>query len=269
MTEKPSFVRKIDWAEQHFVKFCGLVDAFADSHPYTVSRRLEGKRKVPRWRLEFTSMPDDDLPLVLGDVLYNMRSSLDHLACALVASSRRTSSFFPIITERIWDIPQVEGENEKRTKMRRNWGTATKTMHPEAIKILQTAQPIEPRPDPRAKHALSILNNLSNKDRHSKLSVPIWGLAGDGTTAELTREDGSLVEANPQGVGNRTGFQDGAILQVPPDVVEVNLQGTPLILVRVAGDWGNIRIPHDLRPAFHWIREELFAPLMSYLHTYS
>jgi hypothetical protein len=269
MTEEPSFIRKIDWAEQHLVKIQGLIDTFADDHPYTVTHRFEGKRKKSRWRLEFTGSPDEDLPLILGDVLYNIRSGLDHLAGMLVQPSKRTKAFFPIVTESIWDIPEVEGENEERAKARRNWNSVTRTMRPEAVTILKAAQPIEPRPDPRAKHILSILNVLSNKDRHSKFNILVRGLAGEGITAELTTKDGSVFEGDPQGIGSRTGFQDGATLKVPPGVVKVDLQGTPLVLVRVAEDWGNIRIPHDLLPMFPWIRDRLFTPLMPYLQSRS
>jgi hypothetical protein len=240
MAEKPSFVRKIDWAEHHLVKLERHVDAFRESHPYTVTRRIEGKDQKTVWRLEFNDVLSEEVPLILGDVLYNMRTSLEHLAAALVRPSHRSHMMFPIFTEPIWEIPWVEGENEERTKRRNQWGTITRFMRPEAVAILKAAQPVEPAPDPRAKHALIILNILSNKDRHRDLSVVAWGLAASGMICELVMPSGVVFRV-PAGDGGRKGFPDGAeITPIPPDVVQVNLQGTPRVIVRIAQDWGYI-----------------------------
>ena len=91
MAEVPSFTRKLDWAEQHLVKIESVVTAFVNSHPYMATYAIEHKKK-PTWRLHFTATPDDRLPLIVGDVLHNVRASLDYLVGALVPSSEREAT---------------------------------------------------------------------------------------------------------------------------------------------------------------------------------
>jgi len=265
MTDTPSHIRKIDWAEKHLVKLEELVGDFANSHPYTVTRRVEGQRKKRAvWRLEFTSQPGPDLSLIVGDILYNMRSSLDHLAAALVKPSLRSKVMFPIFTEPVWELPHVEGENPERTKSRQRWETVTRAMQPEAVAIIKNAQPIEPRPNPDQLHPLTVLNRLSNKDRHSGFSLISWGLVPE-PDCEVTFEDGStrITEGT---LGPYIGIQDGAeIGGIPPGVVKVDLKGTPLVVLQVEKSWGNIRVPTNLQKIAEAIRVLILEPCEPYL----
>lgn len=60
--------------------------------------------------MEFTESPDPVWALMVGDILYNLRSCLDYLAGALNPPSVRSHVMFPIAHETIWDIPFADGE---------------------------------------------------------------------------------------------------------------------------------------------------------------
>ena len=100
--EVPSYLRKLSWAEDHLVRLEQSIAEFAGRHPY-FTRRVEH-----RWILEFTEPADPRWPLVVGDVLYNVRSGLDHLAVALNPWSRRHDIYFPIVREAIWEITPAD-----------------------------------------------------------------------------------------------------------------------------------------------------------------
>src|SRR4051812_18022417 len=120
----PSFVAKIARAKEHLIELEGVVDAFGESRPYTVRQRINGKGKV--WRLEFTADPaNTDIPVVAADVIYNLRSGLDHLMGSLVPRKRRSSVMFPIMWEGVWE-PAVPGENADRIKQRERWQSCVK-----------------------------------------------------------------------------------------------------------------------------------------------
>jgi hypothetical protein len=74
--------------------------------------------------------PDHRLPLIAGDVVYNLRAGLDHLACALVSVSDRSHVMFPILIESVWDIPVQDAENQQGTKNRQRRETGHQAHFP-------------------------------------------------------------------------------------------------------------------------------------------
>jgi hypothetical protein len=95
-TVVPSFVAKVARAKEHLIELESVVDAYKDSRPYTVRQLIDDKGKRKPWRLEFTADPaNTDIPIVAADVIYNLRSSLDHLMAALVRPKRQAASCFP------------------------------------------------------------------------------------------------------------------------------------------------------------------------------
>ena len=99
----PSYTEKLSWAEAHLTKLEAALKTYADRHPYKVTHSI--KQQKDHWRLRFIEAPNREVPLIVGDFLYNVRGGLDHLACALVPRKYRRSVSFPIIREPIWDIP--------------------------------------------------------------------------------------------------------------------------------------------------------------------
>ncbi|HEV1993428.1 MAG TPA: hypothetical protein VGR03_03760 [Candidatus Acidoferrum sp.] len=90
---------KIRWANKHIENLKASLDA-VESHPYPVTVKRDPKT---RERVYYaTKVPDisSEFALSAGDILHNLRSALDHLACGLVRANGGTitnSTEFPII----------------------------------------------------------------------------------------------------------------------------------------------------------------------------
>ncbi|HEY5986594.1 MAG TPA: hypothetical protein VIV12_09490 [Streptosporangiaceae bacterium] len=60
------------------------------------------------------------------------------------------------------------------------------------------------------------------------------------------------------------GFKDGADIPIGRDVAFVKLKGTPVVVLRVNDQWGNILLPRDLWMIIKWLRNEAIAKLAPY-----
>ncbi|HEY5986595.1 MAG TPA: hypothetical protein VIV12_09495 [Streptosporangiaceae bacterium] len=155
-TELPSYVRKVNWAEQHLLELSKRVLAFMDSEPYEVTDPVEGARGHSIARLVFTAQPDPDIALFAGDVLYNLRRTFDYLVASLVRRSDRSKVLCPILHEPVWEIPIKEGENRERKNNGEKWESlSNKVKSPEAVEILKDLMPLDARTKPPQMHALN------------------------------------------------------------------------------------------------------------------
>jgi hypothetical protein len=230
LATEPSYVRKADRAEEHIFHLAVLLGAFAAKEPYTVTDPVEDKRKKRFSRLVFTESPPEDVDLIVGEVIYNLRASFDYLIGSLVPASQRSSVLCPILREPVWEIPHVSGENKQRTKDRERWfSLAHHITVTDAIAALKDLMPLDSRRKPGEGHALDLLHRLSNKDRHQRLPVLTWGL-GDVRAKVVRKGSGQIVPAQMEGIDPRhNGIKNGAPIPVPGDVVYVKLKGTPVV----------------------------------------
>lgn len=84
---------KIERAEAHWHEVFALVKTFAESHSYTVGQDVEpdGQIVLKGKFTDVISIPAL-IPVVAGEVLYQLRSALDHMTCALAAENGATDS---------------------------------------------------------------------------------------------------------------------------------------------------------------------------------
>jgi len=243
-----------------------LVEQFSDSHPYEVEVVEEGRPRVRAFRLRFTSKPDPTLALVVGDFLYNVRSGLDHLAASLVPAANRRSVMFPILREAVWTMPHEEGEAAERTRARERWQTCTRGMKDEAVAIIIQAQPVNLEASYPNFHVLDVLNRLSNRDKHERLTVVSHGLCD--VACEWRTPSGELIEA-PSSDSNLKadeGLKDGAKIHVPENAVAVELHGATTLGVPMGPRGEHVEIPLTFRELMRVVRENLALPLAPYLH---
>jgi hypothetical protein len=108
-TAKPLDLRgaflKIKWAKKHIADLGKERVAFLGSNPYYGIPQFNAETNRTRFILE--SVPDipPEIRLLLGDVVHNLRTALDHLACELVRSTgiAEPKVYFPICeTEQIY-----------------------------------------------------------------------------------------------------------------------------------------------------------------------
>jgi hypothetical protein len=267
----PSFSQKLSWAEVRLEELEQSIQDFRCRHPYRTRRREDGNPESP-WIMEFTEAPDRRWPLMVGDVLYNLRATLEYLAGALNPSSARYAATFPVVREPVWDLPPTEGETEARTRARNAWLSATRKMNPEAVAILQRLQPtVDHSP---FFHCLDLLSRLSNKDRHRTLLVSLTGLTAISVQFVTSAGDTYGVTAEPEvpeGQPGTAALADGATITVPPGltpgaVAEVLLRGTTTQAIPMGETFGpQVVVPDALRQILDWIRHEAVAPLSPFL----
>jgi hypothetical protein len=203
----PSYISKLDRAEHHLLELKQAIEAFGGdgtdptSRPYTITKAREGRRTVHR--LTFTrSVVNTDVPLIAADAIYNLRSSLDHLMTALSPAGR--NPIFPIFFRGV-AVPPVDCENDQRIKLRERWTSDTAHLAPRAVEFLKQLQPPDEPTNSESPHALRLLNQLSNKDRHTRLPLVAdgvqgliinWRMPDGGIQQALARPDADhLIEA--------------------------------------------------------------------------
>ena len=221
----PSYLKKLARAEQHFAELKVEIGRYADRTPYRIATTAKSGRRVHR--LEFTSFPENtDIGIIAADVVYNLRSGLDHLAAALVPRSYRSHVMFPIFWRGVWEDP-VPGEDKQRTKDRERWKTSTRKMRPEAVDHLKTMQPREVGDHDRVVNFLSVLNRLSNTDRHKEFPLMVTALK----RAVVSWRDlnGRAIEGrDPAADDPDAGVNNEAEVRgVPDDATDVKITGTP------------------------------------------
>jgi hypothetical protein len=149
-----------------------------------------------RWhviRIRFKDIPDD-IPLIFGDLLYCLRSSLDQLIWCL-AKINATPGYpehtqFPILEER--DNPRFNRQ--------------TRGMPAKALEIIESLQPYNaPTPDRIRENLLWRLNKLCNIDKHTR--IPVHGVSGVIKWDTFVRFDSDKVFF-PQ-------FDETAVMKIP------------------------------------------------------
>ena len=154
--------------------------------PFKTKRRYDAKRHC----IILSVAEIDPLPihwgLQLGDVAHNFRSSLDHLAWALV---KRGSATLTEAQERRVYFPIA--------KSPRHFAAVQKTMlvgvRRADLAIVRAYQPYKRGKRNLQRHVFSVLDELSNHDKHRTVQ-PIWSLPdsatwerGDAHDCEITQ----------------------------------------------------------------------------------
>jgi hypothetical protein len=241
----PSYIAKLDRAQHHLDELKEAINAFggsgteAASRPYTITRSRESRRMVDR--LEFTrSVVNTDIPLIAADAIYNLRSGLDHLMTALSPAGR--NPIFPIFFRGVAD-PPVDGENDQRIKLRERWVSDTAHVAPHAVELLKRLQPPDEPTHAESPHGLRLLNQLSNKDRHTRLPLVADGV--EGLIINWRMPDGHLQQALARPDADHL-IEDGAKLSNVPQGAEYEACYGPVHIViktPLSNEHGAINLP--------------------------
>jgi len=250
----PSYVAKVTRAKEHLIDLKSAVDQYTASDPYAMSERVEGKKKRRVRRLAFTEDPaNTEIPIIAADVIYNLRSSLDHLMSALVANKDRGSAMFPIFFDGVWEAI-VPGENQQRVKERTRWASDIKTLPDGAVALLKQLQPTDGSGNDTEVNMLTLVNRLSNRDRHEKLPVVAAGMRY--MIVRYTLPDGTARVG--KGIPDADSiFQDQAKLDIPDHTMNVEIKGIPVVAISVGNEQRYIEIPDRLGVAVRYIEEQI------------
>ena len=78
---------KVNRANRHIEELHRSIRRFIDTSPYKIRRKLDPRTGEAVYYLAEAPAVPDEMALIAGDVLQNLRSTLDHLAWALVETN--------------------------------------------------------------------------------------------------------------------------------------------------------------------------------------
>ncbi len=258
---RASWRLKIERAKHHLVELEAKISAYGDRKPYEIRRERErGAKHNRRFVLHFTEKPDPEIAIVMGDVIHNLRSALDHLAVAVAPRNRQSKASFPIFASDPWATNADGGYVD--AKARDRFEHAVKDMPADAVAFLKELQPYaNPSRWPALRetlrlkdtrlgyrfeypdtHMLTVLSRLENNDKHCRLVAVVGGLEQAVCTA--TFDGRSLGEENifPLCADGATVYRTGYPIPVPrpePEV-QVEIRGTVQVAVRIRKPEGNV-----------------------------
>jgi hypothetical protein len=187
MPTQPSFALKLERARVHLDALYDKVGAWIDREPYRVVDEPDPEPPlepipdgflVRRFRIDRAAEMPAEFSLLIGDCLFNLRASLDHLALALArAHSARTgtvmtndqvgSSEFPIF----YDRPMKPNEEQRKIGC----------VDPAACAAIRLMQPYQ-RGDGYTSDPLWQIHEMNRIDKHRALTVCAAESNMDGTS---------------------------------------------------------------------------------------
>jgi len=151
--------KKIERAEKHLIDLDEMVQEFIASSPYEIVAYNDTDNLHKVFKVNILKNFPLDMSVIIGDVLQNLRSTLDHLAYHLVSikplEKRATRIYFPICDS------AARYETEKMGKIL--------GMEKLAIEAIDAIQPYKGGTG----QALWNLQTMNNMDKHSLL-IPAW-----------------------------------------------------------------------------------------------
>jgi hypothetical protein len=252
--EFSGIVAKLDRAKERLIELDDMVADYLDSHPYSpVIYHKPGTQSFSiAWRV--VRQPPNGVAIVVGELLYNLRSSLDHLAWQLVKEAGNTPSVkaprtqFPIFTVRpagpVTIPPGIDGA---------------------AQAIINEVQPFH-EGQFADEHALAVLNELGNRDKHRHLNLAVANLIE------------SEVYVSDPTAGWRIGgrFVPGLVehddvigqFTLPEDTPvdpkwEIEASGKTFVRLDETGPWDDVPLTLVLEAALIYVTAEVIEPLVA------
>ena len=152
---------KLDWAERHFEAFEKEVERFFqdDANALGVKKKYYPKSQQFLWKVGFVPDIPWEWGLRIGDIVHNLRSSLDHLAWLLVALR---SDPHPV-NETLVQYPIYETATLFAAKVDDRLPGVSGPIRA----VIESRQPYNGR------NEVLTLRNLSNDDKHRLLHVAL------------------------------------------------------------------------------------------------
>ena len=201
--------------------------------------------------MNFTEPPPDSLAIVFGDLLFNLRSALDHIAVAIAPPARKRSAGFPL-------CDRETGEDREQF-LRMTFGMPV--MAVDRIASLQPYAVQQRATRPGKIYNLSTLGGLHNADKHRALSILAPGLLDPTVTwswadqqvgrfqPDLAGQDAEILTSAE--VGNVIPFQD----------LRVEVAGTVLVSVYVPSSHDYYSLLDVASRMIRFVRERVLPDL--------
>jgi hypothetical protein len=145
---------KLERAKRHYAELGAIIANFFATQPYKVSTRRKKDGRLVYYLSEVADMPND-IPCVIGDVIQNLRTALDHLAYSLWLDESNDEGR----GERVYFPIDKDAESYNRNKSGKTQGISAQSMA-----IIDSLQPYRGGND-----ALWRIHSLNNRDKHRLL----------------------------------------------------------------------------------------------------
>jgi hypothetical protein len=278
MAEAASWWLKLQRAEQHLLEVKAALRDYGHRHPYaavlTAPAVAQAQQSTDtRWvyHLCITEQPDPELVVIIGEILYDLRSALDHLAMALAPPSRQKHAHFPIAVEDPGRVDAGGSFLRKGEQARQRFERALRGMPQPAIELIKAMQPSALGADAETA-PLALLNWLHHAEQQHRLVIVASGVADVQTTVRARGE--ILVQTAP-------GFcTDGAEIArfdwrnpIPLTQTDVAVQVRGITMVAMlAGDRassGHYPVPEVLDIVLTDLWDNVIPPLEHFVRGYS
>ena len=189
---------KVEWAHGKLLRLYELLGPFHGSKPYLLRDEINPERTHRILTAEHPMPVPDDVPLVLGDLIHALHSTLDYVVCSLVEKSGRTlatAHAFPIFPTRpLYDA--------KAPKMLRY-------VPYEAIKLIESLQPyheaeraeahgLSPKEAAASAERMPLMHlyrlSIEEKHRALLLSTAVFTSIGTYVPHDRTDNEGSGID---------------------------------------------------------------------------
>jgi hypothetical protein len=185
MADLSGVLAKLDRAEEHRLEFDHLVEEYVGGEPYTIYSQYDPQTgwHTLRWQA-LREPPLERLALVFGDMISNLRTTLDYLVWQLVLATglrpgRRTG--FPVVRRaKDWEV-------QSRTALRgveQRW-----------VDEIESRQPFR-RPERPSVHPLAILDHVNNLNKHRFLPVALLSVEQLGLLINVESARGEVIESH-------------------------------------------------------------------------
>ncbi|MGA8735806.1 MAG: hypothetical protein WB558_17950 [Terriglobales bacterium] len=245
-------IAKVKWASEHIRNLQAVCDRFDESHPYRIEREHDTQAGQLVYYLRSIKPVPQEVPLIAGDILSNLRSALDHCIWHLVQRNatlpNRRDVYFPI-RDSATDY-QLPGFRRK-----------IQHLGQDVIDVLDQIKPYKGGND-----ELWRLKELNNLDKH-KLLVTIASVhpARSETLADREKARDGWAREHP---GKTFPFPDNIRRFIPADapkktlktgdellrVPDSEMNEQPQLLIEVALAEVGVAEGEPLVPALHEIK---------------
>ena len=202
MAGKPGWLLKFERAHEHFTALDVNIRDFLADHPYEPVVKFNPENMQYGLGFRIKREPPPEWSILIGECLYNFRSSLDHLVWQLAcdySGNGDPKTQFPVFLRRdkYWKVSK-KGIGTDESGLRK-----VCLLDPGAQAEIDGLQPYN-RPDgPAEGHPLWLLQNLRNEDEHRLLHV-VGAAMGDADLV-LRSQDGRPLSSVAVTSGN-SGF---------------------------------------------------------------
>jgi hypothetical protein len=146
-TRLDTILAKIEWAEHHVGNLNLELASFFDAKPYEIVVEHDAQANQEIYKINIRAPIPRTIPLMVGDIVHNLRSAFDHLAFQLAGSKASDRTAYPIAST---------AQNFKAIKKAKIEGIAA-----DALAHIEATQPYH-----SGYEGIWSLHELNNFDKH-------------------------------------------------------------------------------------------------------